>query len=155
MRSSKASLYFSPPSSKQFLEKALENLTQAYLRLEGESKEQVKYIKDDVQRIIAGENPSIKETEKEKQETDILKGLVEEVRALRKEVAPKTYTEKLKKGLSSSTYSSLSSPPPSSTTSPSSSSSSLPPTPSIPPTSKTTSSTTSSTSPTSTRGKKK
>ena len=66
IRSSKASLYFPPPSSKQFLEKALENLTQAYLRLEGESKEQVKYIKDDVQRIIAGENPSIKETEKEK-----------------------------------------------------------------------------------------
>ena len=66
MRSSRASLYFPPPSSKQFLQKALENLTQAYLRLEGESKEQVKYIKDDVQRIIAGENPSIKETEKEK-----------------------------------------------------------------------------------------
>ena len=152
MRSSRASLYFPPPSSKQFLQKALENLTQAYLRLEGESKEQVKYIKDDVQRIIAGENPSIKETEKEKQETDILKGLVEEVRALRKEVAPKTYAEKLKKGLSSSTYSSSSSSPPSSTTS---SSSSLPPPSLIPPPSKITSSTTSSTSPTSTRGKKK
>ena len=48
MRSSRASLYFPPPSLKQFLQKALENLTQAYLRLEGESKEQVKYIKDDV-----------------------------------------------------------------------------------------------------------
>ena len=66
MRSSKASLYFPPPSLKQFLEKALENLTQAYLRLEGESKEQVKHIKDDVQSIIVGENPSIKEIEKEK-----------------------------------------------------------------------------------------
>src|SRR6266446_8530327 len=152
MRSSKASLYFPPPSLKQFLQKALENLTQAYLRLEGESKEQVKYIKDNVQRIIVGENPSIKETEKEKQETDILKGLVEEVRALRKEVAPKTYTEKLKKGLSSSTYSSSSSSPPSSTTS---SSSSLPPTSPFTPTSITTSRNTNSTSPTSTRGKKK
>jgi len=151
MRSSRASLYFPPPSSKQFLQKALESLTQAYLRLEGESKEQVKHIRDDVQRIIVGENPSIKETEKEKQETDILKGLVEEVRALRKEVAPKTYAEKLKKGLSSSTYSSSSSSPPSSTTT----SSSLPPTSSIPSTSKVASSTTSSTSPTSTRGKKK
>jgi len=66
MRSSKASLYFPPPSLKGFLKKALESLTQAYLRLEGESKEQVKHIRDDVQRIIAGENPSIKETEKEK-----------------------------------------------------------------------------------------
>jgi hypothetical protein len=150
MRSSKASLYFPPPSLKEFLQKALESLTQAYLRLEGESKEQVKHIRDDVQRIIVGENPSIKETEKEKQETDILKGLVEEVRALRKEAAPKTYAEKLKKGLSFSTYSSLSSFPPSTT-----SSSSLPPTSLIPPTSKAASSTTSSISPTSTRGKKK
>jgi len=148
-----ASLYFPPPSSKQFLQKALESLTQAYLRLEGESKEQVKHIRDDVQRIIVGENPSIKETEKEKQETDILKGLVEEVRALRKEVAPKTYIERLKKGLSSSTYSSLLSSPPSSTTS--SSSFSLPPASLIPSTSKVASSTTSSISPTSTRGKKK
>jgi len=31
--------------------------------------------------------------EREKQEIDILKGLVEEVRALYKEVAPKTYTK--------------------------------------------------------------
>src|SRR5882757_3160056 len=155
MRSSRASLYFPPPSSKQLLEKALENLTQAYLRLEGESKEQVKYIKDDVQKIIVGENPSIKETEKEKQETDILKGLVEEVRALRKEVAPKTYTEQLRKGLSSSTYSSLSSSSPPSTTSPTTSSSSLPPTFLIPSTSKGASSSTSPINPTSTRGKKK
>ena len=48
MRSSKASLYFPPPSLKHFLEKALENLTQAYLRLEGEIKEQVKHIRDDL-----------------------------------------------------------------------------------------------------------
>ena len=59
-----ASLYFPPPSSKQFLQKALESLTQAYLRLEGESKEQVKHIRDDVQRIIVGENPTIKKVEK-------------------------------------------------------------------------------------------
>jgi len=102
---------------------------------------------------MVGENPSIKETEKEKQEIDILKGLVEEVRALRKEVAPKTYIERLKKGLSSSTYSSLLLSPPSSTTS--SSSSSLPPASLIPSTSKVASSTTSSISPISTRGKKK
>ena len=66
MRSSMVSLYFPPPSSKQYLQKVLESLTQAYLRLEGESKEQVKQIRDDVQRIIAGENPFIKEIEKEK-----------------------------------------------------------------------------------------
>ena len=112
-----------------------------------ESKEQIKQIKDDIQRIIVGESPSIKEKETEKQETEILKELVEEIRALRKEVAPKTYAEKLKKGLSSSTYA-----PPSS----SSSSSSLPPTSLLPPTSKeATSSTASTTTPTSTRGKKK
>jgi len=151
-----ASLYFPPLSLKTYLEKALESLTQAYIRLEGESKEQVKQVRDDVQRNIVGENPSIKEKEKEKQETDILKGLVEEVRALRKEVAPKTYVEKLKKGLSSSTY--APSPSPSSLSSSSSSSSpppppppppssSLPPASSIPPTSKVAS--------TSTRGKKK
>ena len=41
--------------------------------------------------------------EKEK-EKEVLKGLVEEVRALRKEVAPikETYVERLKKGLPSS-----------------------------------------------------
>jgi len=52
--------------------------------------------------VLAKEDPftNIKENqETEKQKTDILKGLVEEVKALCKEVAPKTYTEKLKKGL--------------------------------------------------------
>jgi hypothetical protein len=129
---------------------ALESLNQAYIGLEKEeSKEQVKQIRDDVQRIIVGENPSIKEIER--QETEILKELVEEMRALRKEVTPKTYAEKLKKGLSSSTYA-----PPSSSSSSFSSSSSLPLTSLLPPTSKeTTSSTASTTSPTSTRGKKK
>jgi hypothetical protein len=106
---------------------ALESLDQAYIGLEREeSKEQVKRIRDDVQRIIVGESPSIKEKETEKQETEILKELVEEMRALRKEVAPKTYAEKLKKGLSSSTYA-----PPSSLSSSFSSSSSSP---SLPPT---------------------
>jgi len=33
-----ASLYFPPLSLKQHLQKALESLTQAYIRLEGESK---------------------------------------------------------------------------------------------------------------------
>jgi hypothetical protein len=84
----------------------------------------------------------------EKQEKDVLKGLVEEVKALRKEIAPKTYAEKLRNGLSSSTFS-FSSPSsfPSSSPSPPSPSYSL-----SPPTSKVTSYTT---SPTSTRGKKK
>ena len=47
------------------------------------------------------ENPFIRGKEKAK---DILKGLVEEVRALRKEVAPtkETYAERLKKNLPSS-----------------------------------------------------
>ena len=46
---------------------------------------------------------------KEEAVEDVLKGLVEEVRALRKEVAPikETYAERLRKGLLS-----LSSPPP-------------------------------------------
>src|SRR3984957_21128475 len=116
---------------------ALYNLNQAYIGLkEEEEKEQVKLLGDYVQRVLVGENPFIKK--KEREERDVLKGLVEEVRALRKEVAPKTYAEKLKKGLSSSTYSSLSLSPPSSTTS---SSSSLRPTSLICPTSKATSST--------------
>ena len=123
---------------------ALYNLTQAYigLREEEENREQIKLLGDYVQRVLVGENPFIKE--KEREERDVLKGLVEEVRALRKEVALKTYAEKLKKGLSTSTFA-----PPSSTSSP-------PPSTSVPPTtSKTASSTTSITSPTSTRGKKK
>jgi hypothetical protein len=132
---------------------ALYNLNQAYIGLkEGEEKkEQVKLLGDYVQSTLVGENPFIKE--KERKERDVLKGLVEEVKALRKEVAPKTYAEKLKKGLAASSFA-----PPSSTTTSSSPPillSSSPSSPLIPPTSKTTSSTTSSTSPTSTRGKKK
>ena len=120
---------------------ALYNLNQAYIGLkeeEEEGKEQVKLLGDYVQSVLVGENPFIKE--KERKERDVLKGLVEEVRALRKEVALKTqtYAEKLKKGLSSSTFT------PSSTTS--ATSSSLPSSSSPP---------TSSTSSTSTRGKKK
>ena len=136
-----------PPSSlslRHHLQTALDNLNQAYigLREEEEKREQIKLLGDYVQRVLVGENPFIKE--KEREERDVLKGLVEEVRALRKEVAPKTYAEKLKKGLSTSTFA-----PPSSTSSP-------PPSTSVPPTtSKTASSTTSTTSLTSTRGKKK
>jgi len=115
---------------------ALYNLNQAYIGLkeEKEEKEQVKLLGDYVQSVLVGENPFIKE--KERKERDVLKGLVKEVRALRKEVALKTqtYAEKLKKGLSSSTTSS-------------STTSSSPPSSFSPPTS--------STSPTSTRGKKK
>ena len=122
---------------------ALYNLNQAYIGLK-EEKEQVKLLGDYVQSVLVGENPFIKE--KERKERDVLKGLVEEVRALRKELALKTqtYADKLKGGLSSSTFA-----PSSSTTS------SSPPSSSIPPTSKAASGTTSFTSPTSTRGKKK
>ena len=52
--------------------------------------------------ILLGESPFIQEKEKEKEKAnDVLKGLVEEVRALRKEVAPikETYAERLKKDL--------------------------------------------------------
>ena len=57
--------------------------------------------------ILLGENPFTqkKEEEKEKKKTnDVLKGLVEEVRALRGEVAPtkETYAERLKKNLPTS-----------------------------------------------------
>jgi len=94
--------------------------------------------------ILLGENPFTQEEEekeerkKEKEKTnDVLKGLVEEVRALRKEVAPikETYAERLKKDLPSLSFL----PPLSSTT---------------PPSSRVTSSTPSSTS-TSTKSKKK
>ena len=95
---------------------------------------------DYVQSVLAGENPFVKE--KEEKEKDILKGLVEEVKALCKEVAPKTYAEKLKKGLSVSTFAPPSSPP-------------VPPSSSAPIISKVASSTTNSTGPISTRGKKK
>ena len=112
---------------------------------EEEKKEQVKLLGDYVQSILVGENPFIKE--KERKERDVLKGLVEEVKAIRKEVALKTYAEKLKKGLSASTFA-----PSTTTSSPPIPLSSSPPASVFPPTSKTTSSTT---SPISTRGKKK
>ena len=70
--------------------------------------------------ILLGEKPFIQEKEKEKEKADdVLKGLVEEVRALRKEVAPikETYAERLKKDLPSSSSPLLSPssiPPPSS-----------------------------------------
>jgi len=78
-----------------------------------------------IRSILLGGNPFTQEEEEEEEEekekektNDVLKGLVEEVRALRKEVAPikETYVERLKKGLpsSSSLPSSLSSTPPSS-----------------------------------------
>ncbi len=130
-------------SPRYHLQKALDNLIQAYIGLkeDDEKKEQAKLLGDYVQSVLAGENPFIRE--KEERERDVLKGLVEEVKALRKEVAPKTYAEKLKSGLSASTFA------------PSSSPSLSPPSSSAPTTSKVTNSTTNSTSPTSTRGKKK
>src|SRR5207245_6226264 len=92
---------------------ALDSLTQAYKGLEEkeeDKKEQVKQLEDYTRSILAGENPFIKGKEKTK---DVLKGLVEEVRALRKEVAPtkETYAERLKKDLpTSSSLPSLSLP---------------------------------------------
>jgi len=80
--------------------------------------------------ILLGENPFTQEEEEEEKEkekaNDVLKGLVEEVRALRKEVAPtkETYAERLKKDLpSSSSLPSLLLPPLPFTPSPSSRSS--------------------------------
>jgi len=83
--------------------------------------------------ILLRENPFTQEEEEEEEEekekekaNDVLKGLVEEVRALRKEVAStkKTYAERLKKDLpSSSSLPSLLLPLPPSTSSPSSRSS--------------------------------
>ena len=78
--------------------------------------------------VLLGGNPFIQEEkEKEKEKAnDVLKGLVEELRALRKEIATtkETYAERLKKDLpSSSSLPSLLSPPPPSTPSPSSRSS--------------------------------
>jgi len=96
-------------SSRQHLQKALESLNQAYIGLnEGETKEQINKLKNYTQCVILGENPFLQE--KEKQEKEVLKGLVEEVKALRKEVAPtkETYAERLKQGLSSSSSSSSS-----------------------------------------------
>jgi len=115
-------IHFPPLSPKQYLQKALESLTQAYKGLEEEEeeeeeeeKEQVKQLQDYTRSILAGENPFI---QGKKKANDVLKGLVEEVRALRKEVAPtrETYAERLKRDLpSSSSLPSLSSlsPPPS------------------------------------------
>ncbi|OCK96334.1 uncharacterized protein K441DRAFT_656918, partial [Cenococcum geophilum 1.58] len=80
-------------------------------------------LEDYTRSILVGENPFIQGKEKA---NNVLKGLVEEVRALRKEVAPtkETYAERLKKGLPSSSSLPFSlSPPPSSTPFPSSRSS--------------------------------
>src|SRR6266568_8338159 len=110
------SIPFPPLSPEQHLQKALESLIQAYKGLkEEEKKEQVKQLEDYIRSILVGENPFIKE--KQKKEKDILKGLVEEVRALCKEVAPikETYAERLKKDLSSSPFSRVTSNIPSST----------------------------------------
>jgi len=75
--------------------------------------------------ILLGENPFTQEEEEEEEEkenvNDVLKGLVEEIRALRKEVAPikETYAERLKKDFpsSSSSLPSLSLPSPTTSTS--------------------------------------
>ena len=112
-------------SPEQYLGKALENLIEAYKGIQDEEKEkQVGRLIDYIESILIGENPFAKEEEEKAK--DILKGLVEEVRALRKEVAPtkETYAERPKKDPppSSSLPSSLSPPPPS-TPSPSSRSS--------------------------------
>jgi len=132
-----------PPSSlslspEEHLCEALRSLIQAYRGLEGEEQEeQVGQLVDYTQNILIGKNPFAKE-EEEEEAKEVLKGLVEEVRALRKEVAPikETYAERLKKDLPS-----LSSLPSSSSFTPPSSS-------------RVTSSTPSSSS-TSTRSKKK
>jgi ElaB/YqjD/DUF883 family membrane-anchored ribosome-binding protein len=78
----------------------LENLIKAYKGIQDKEKEkQVGRLIDYTESILIGENPFAKEEEEKAK--DILKGLVEEVRALRKEVAPtkETYAERLKKGL--------------------------------------------------------
>src|SRR6266699_3915985 len=107
------SIPFPPLSPEQHLQKALESLTQAYKGLEEEEKkEQVKQLKDYTRSILAGENPFIQGKEKA---NNVLKGLVEEVRALCKEAAPtkETYAERLKRDLpSSSSLPSLLSPSP-------------------------------------------
>src|SRR6266571_3586277 len=98
------SILFPPLSPEQYLQKALESLTQAYKGLdekEKEKKEQVKQLEDYTRSILAGENPFTQGKEKA---NNVLKGLVKEVRALRKEVAltKETYAEKLKRDLPSS-----------------------------------------------------
>jgi len=97
------SISFPSLSPEQYLQKALESLTQAYKGLEEKKrkkKEQVKQLEDYTRSILVGENPFIQGKEKA---DDVLKGLVEEVRALRKEVAPtkETYAERLKRDLPS------------------------------------------------------
>jgi len=109
-------------SPEQYLSKALESLIEAYKGIQDEEKEkQVGRLIDYTESILIGENPFAKEEEEKAK--DVLKGLVEEVRALRKEVAPikETYAERLKKDLPS--LSSLPSSLPPSTSSPSSRSS--------------------------------
>jgi hypothetical protein len=105
------SIPFPPLSPKQHLQKALESLKQTYKGLEKEGKEeeknQVRQLWYYTQNILAGETPFIPGRE---QAEIALRGLVEEVKALQKEVAPikETYAERLKKNLPSS-LSSLSS----------------------------------------------
>ena len=57
------SIPFPPLSPEQYLQKALESLTQAYKGLEEkeeeEKKEQVKKLEDYIQSILAGENPFV------------------------------------------------------------------------------------------------
>jgi len=119
-----ASIPSIPPSSlspEQHLREALKSLIQAYKGLEGEEKEeQVLRLLEYTRDILIGENPFTREEEEEEETRDVLKGLVEEVRALRKEVAPtkETYAERLKKDLpSSSSLPSSSLPPPTPSTS--------------------------------------
>ena len=110
-------------SPGQHLSFALDSLTKAYTGLEEEEeeeiKEQVEQLVYYTRSILLGEKPFKQEEEEEEEEkekekaNDVLKGLVEEVRALRKEVAPikETYAERLKKDLpSSSSLPSLSPP---------------------------------------------
>jgi len=89
------------PSPEQYLSMALDSLIKAYERLDDEEiVKQVKKVVEYTQSIVLGEDPFTEEKEKEKT-NNVLKGLVEEVRTLRKEVAPtkETYAERLKKGL--------------------------------------------------------
>src|SRR5882757_9572811 len=97
---STASMPFYTPSLEQHLGFALESLTQAYRGLEEEEEEEREELKEQIgqlvyytRSILLGENPFIQEEEEEEEEEEkekankVLKGLVEEVRALRKEVA--------------------------------------------------------------------